>query len=188
MKTMKFYVMVFALSVFSTLAYAQDDYGFYLQKARQRLAEGDCEGAQRNYNVYKELSGSRNYSLEENIKECEKPVPELHKSYGVGDDAKDFIGYNGFKIAYIDASGKHGFAIKEDGESTTTDTYNAPSLDELRIIYSNRYSLGLSGEYWSKTDANSLNRRYTIDFSTGETHQRKWGSYSKYKNIRIKRF
>ena len=85
MKTMKFLVMVFALFVSSTLAFAQDDYGFYLRKARQRIAEGDCEGAQRNYNVYKDLVKKTDKSLERMLAECgtDAPLtPEELKSAG----------------------------------------------------------------------------------------------------------
>lgn len=194
MKKLHCIIVAFLLLVVSQTMFAQSDYNFYLQKAQQLLAEGNCDGAQKNYNVYMELAQMTNYDLEQAIEECNKSKDsknskeESQKSYNIGDNATDFIGYGGYKIAYLDASGKHGFAIKEDGESITTDTYNAPSIDELRIIYYNRYSLGLSGEYWSKTDANNINRRYTIDFSTGETHRRKWGSYWKYKNLKIVRF
>ena len=43
---------IMLLLLTSNILLAQEDYDFYLQKARQRIAEGDCDGAQRNYNVY----------------------------------------------------------------------------------------------------------------------------------------
>ena len=72
MKTMKLLIMVFALSVFSTLAYAQDDYSFYLQKARQRLAEGDCSRAETSYNTYKEMTQKTDKDIERFIRECKE--------------------------------------------------------------------------------------------------------------------
>lgn len=64
-------ILVLLLFACNTI-WAQDDYSFYLQKARQSLAEGDCDGAQRSYNVYKELSGYRNTSIEESIYDCQR--------------------------------------------------------------------------------------------------------------------
>lgn len=72
MKTIIWLVATIAVMVLSHDLYAQDDYGFYLQKAQQRLAEGDCDGAQRNYNVYKELTGIENADLENGINECQE--------------------------------------------------------------------------------------------------------------------
>lgn len=53
---------------FSTVLFAQD-YD-YLQMTRQRLAEGNCEKAQENYRVYKEITGLSDYELERQIKDC----------------------------------------------------------------------------------------------------------------------
>lgn len=74
MKTLKRILMAFVLLAFSQVLYAQD-YDVYLQKARQRLAEGDCEGARKNYNVYKELTHKTNQSLEQMIAECGPDAP-----------------------------------------------------------------------------------------------------------------
>ena len=74
MKTLKRILMAFALLAFSQVLYAQD-YDVYLQKARQRLAEGDCDGARKNYNVYKELTHKTNQSLEQMIAECGPDAP-----------------------------------------------------------------------------------------------------------------
>ena len=38
---------------------AQSDYSNYLNKALEKLEAGECESAQRFYNIYKELSGSQ---------------------------------------------------------------------------------------------------------------------------------
>ena len=55
--------------VLSQAMYAQD-YSNYLQKARQRIAEGDCDGAQRCYNVYKDLTNKTDKDVERQIREC----------------------------------------------------------------------------------------------------------------------
>ena len=70
MKTIRLFVLTLALLVFTPIVYAQE-YDFYLQKARQRIAEGDCEGAQRSYNVYKDLSKKTNNEIERQIENCQ---------------------------------------------------------------------------------------------------------------------
>ena len=70
MKNLRLFVLTLVLLVFKPIVYAQD-YDFYLQKARQRLTEGDCDGAQRSYSVYKEMSHKTNNEIELLIKECE---------------------------------------------------------------------------------------------------------------------
>lgn len=120
--------------------------------------------------------------------------------YSIGDDAKDFIGIDGFKIAHLDASGKHGFAIKYDsytefpyGYAIPSQTVLGPTITELRMMNANRYKLGLYGEYWSSTYAGggnglfNLSRNYTFDYSTGTTNERRTGK-NKYKKLTIIRF
>lgn len=71
----RFALSIMFLLLVSDVLVAQDDYGFYLQKARQRLAEGDCDGAQRNYNVYKDLAKKTDKTLEQMIAECGSDAP-----------------------------------------------------------------------------------------------------------------
>lgn len=62
-------ILVLLLFACNTI-WAQDDYSFYLQKARQSLAEGDCDGAQRSYNVYKDLAKKTDNAIEQMIANC----------------------------------------------------------------------------------------------------------------------
>ena len=55
--------------VLSQAMYAQD-YSNYLQKARQRLAEGDCDKAEISYNTYKELANKTDKEIERQIRAC----------------------------------------------------------------------------------------------------------------------
>lgn len=70
MKTIAAFAMTILSLLFCQSMSAQDDYSFYLQKARQRLAEGDCGLAQQNYNVYKELTKKTDALLEKEISDC----------------------------------------------------------------------------------------------------------------------
>lgn len=198
MKAKTLFVLI--LTAIAINCNAQSDYSTYLNKAREKIEAGDCEGAQKFYNVYKELSGQTSSSLEKSISDCNKQK-NSQKTYSIGDDAKDFIGREGYKIAYLDASGKHGFAIKYDSYTEFPHGYAlpeygrlGPTIAELRMMNANRYNLGLSGEYWSETYAGggngffNLSRNYTFDYSTGKTNERRTGSGKKYKRLKIIRF
>ena len=119
-----------------------------------------------------------------------KRVDIIQEIYQIGDDAKIFIGYSGYKIAYLDDSWKHGFAIKYDKYSKYP---SGPTIAELKLMNVNRYKLELSGEYWSSTYAGggngffNLSRYYTFDYSTGKTNERRDGK-SQYKRLSIIRF
>lgn len=115
---------------------------------------------------------------------------ETNKKYRIGDDAKDLIGRGGYRIAYLDASGKHGFAIQLEGK-TISECKASPTLQELKLMYQYRHLLGLEGEYWSSDETHELTSDvYTFDFSTGKTHKRHSGGgfYLKRNGMLIQRF
>ena len=151
MKTMKLFVMVFMLLTFIPAVQAQDqDYNWYLQRVLQRIDEGDCEGAQKNYNVYKELSGKTIASVEEMIKDCAG-------EYRIGNT----ISVNGenYIIAYLMENKQHGFAIKDVGVQNLVNQQEReyirdkriPTLEEMKIIYQNNANIGLTGTYWTRS-------------------------------------
>ncbi len=180
------YIILFmALGVYCN---AQSDYSEYLNMANEQLKNGNCEKAQKYYNIYKVLTNTTYPLIENGIKEC-WDSKKVAKKYKIGDDAKDFIGKDGFRIAYLDASGKHGFAIRLRGK-TISEGFS-PTLAELKLMYKYRYILGLEGEYWSKDDTHKLTSDvYTFDFSTGKTHKRHSGGgfYLKRNYMDIERF
>lgn len=61
--------LAFSFLFFTQIVNAQDP-EFYLQKARQRLTEGDCTRAEISYNTYKDLSHNTNKEIERLIEEC----------------------------------------------------------------------------------------------------------------------
>ena len=69
MNKIKTLIIALALLSFTQIVYAQD-YDFYLQKARQRLAEGDCSRAEASYNTYKDMAHKTNKEIEQLIEEC----------------------------------------------------------------------------------------------------------------------
>ena len=128
-----------------------------------------------------------------------------NKAYNIGDDAKDLVGESGFKIAYLDNSGKHGFAIKRCGYTKRASTFSSPTIDELKLMYRNRYVLELSTkECWSSTHEEGSKhchtgffaalknkdycKYYTFDFSKGKTNKRKINSDYSYWEYSILRF
>ena len=85
------FISIMLLFAFNTL-WAQDDYSFYLQRAQQRLSEGDCIRAEQSYNTYKDLTGKTDATVERGIRDCQsnngvqkpfvsKPVEPFTVSY-----------------------------------------------------------------------------------------------------------
>jgi hypothetical protein len=68
MKTRTFLLALFAMVAFGLNA--QTDSTYYLHKALQKLEEGDCEAAQKSYNIYKELDGEEKPSVQISIDDC----------------------------------------------------------------------------------------------------------------------
>lgn len=154
MKTKLSLLAIFAL--FAFFLNAQSDYSSYLNKALEKLEAGDCDDAQKWYNVYKELSGETKPSVQVLIDDCKNAKV---KKYSIGE--KFQIEGTTFKVAYLDPSKEHGFAVYERTSSKTIDNSvkfygNAHliTLSELNQIIPNRLLLGLRGSYW--TDRKSV--------------------------------
>lgn len=79
MKTKLFVVVVFIMMAHISSAQS-DNYQHYLDKALEKLDSCDCESAQRNYHVYKELSGNILPELEQNIENCFEKVKSSEHS------------------------------------------------------------------------------------------------------------
>lgn len=102
------------------------------------------------------------------------------ETYNIGDTIDNY-----YKIAYLDYSGKHGYAIKDGGKSKCI----VPdiSITELEDLYQHRYILNLKGEHWSSTKSKN-GKYYTFDFSTREKRTRRKCAGKEYKYLFIKRF
>lgn len=68
MRTKLFLIAVCTFCVATSVA--QSDYSNYLDDSMKELGKGNCEGAQKLYNVYKELSGQSKPSVQTLINEC----------------------------------------------------------------------------------------------------------------------
>ena len=152
MKTKSIFFVLFAALIFT--ASAQSDYSSYLNKAMEELETGDCESAQKYYNVYKELSEKSKPSVQVLIDDC---VKEKNKKYVIGQ--KILVEGKTYIIAFLNESGEHGFAIYDAGiddiyyphSDERVAEQKIPSWDELNIIYKNNALIGLTGVYWSRT-------------------------------------
>lgn len=80
MNKVKTIILELLLLSFVQIINAQEDYDFYLQKARQRLAEGDCTRAEASYNTYKDIANKTNREIEQLIEECKKGIPSDYSS------------------------------------------------------------------------------------------------------------
>lgn len=172
-------------------ANAQSDHSTYFDKAMEKIEAGDCNAAQKYYNIYKELTDKSISSFEKLIADCQKD-----KSYTVGDVM--IVNGDEYKVAYVRDKGKHGLAVLEKGwerinkevtvKTEYVDRKGIPTLEELKEIYKNRDILGMYGRYWSCTKVKGFSSTYkTIDFSTGE-HMNHDGTYPSAIVLLIHRF
>ena len=149
---MKTKIVLFA--IFATVAFnvnAQTDYSNYLKKAMDKLESGDCESAQKFYNVYKDLSGESKPSVQILINDCMKKADE-GKVYKINDKIER--GGKIYKVVHTEDKGTHGFAVCDMGSGPITDNMIAnrqlPTRSEMKIIIRNRHKINLtSGKYWT---------------------------------------
>lgn len=111
---------------------------------------------------------------------------------------------DGYRIGYLDGTGKHGIAFKVEGLSHGAPGElwgsKGPTCAQLMLLYRNRRMLGLNGEYWSndlaKKEVNGFGYAnwtypwyYTVNFSTGKQEKRRTGlDDTKYTAIKIIEF
>lgn len=151
----RFLVVITYTIIYSCAICAQtSNYASYLSKAMEKLEAGDCESAQKFYNVYKDLSGTSKPSVQVLIDDCKK---DKEGKYTIGQ--KITVNDKVYTIAYLNESGQHGFAVYDAGIGDIHYPHSdyriaeqrIPSWDELNIIYKNNALIGLTGEYWSRT-------------------------------------
>ena len=166
---MKRIVLLFSILILVACVVAQTDYSDYLDKALKELEAGDCDAAQKFYNVYTELSGKKVTSVEVLLSDCGK-----EKTYKVGDYIK--VGNDRYQVAYIRDGGKHGLAVLNKGWQSLYYDYDIyitrkgiPTLEEMKLIYSNRDIVRLYDIYWTCTAKSDSRNYYSIvDFATGK--------------------
>lgn len=134
MKTKLVFLSILIFNV--TCVCAQNDYSNYLNRAMEKLESGDCESAQKFYNVYKDLSGETKKSVETLIADCSKKIVGQKSSYRINDKLE--INGKLYRVAHIEDKGKHGFAIYDMGAGPITkEMINArqlPTTSEMLII------------------------------------------------------
>ena len=180
MKTKILWCVMLAFSLF--YGKAQTDYTKYLNDALKCLEEGNCEKAQRWYNVYVDLTNDKKPSVKEMIEDCINEQMK-NKVYAVGDTM--MVDNKVYTVAFIREGGKHGLAVKDSGwhgissdKSYYVTQQNTPTLEELKQIYGNRDYIGLYNKYWTRTENEKSREKkssgsgyyyyyYVIDFSTG---------------------
>ena len=165
---MKRIILLFSFLTFMVYVSAQtEDYSKYLNNALEKLELGDCDAAQKYYNVYKELAGKSAISVEVLLAECGK-----EQTYKVGDYIK--VGDEKYQVAYVRDGGKHGLAVLNKGWQAISDKKDVfitrkgiPTLEEMKLLYANRDLVRLYDIYWTCT-AKEGGYYFTFDFSTGK--------------------
>ena len=155
MKAKAIFLVLFAMV--ANMANAQSDYSNYLDESLSEISKGNCEGAQKLYNVYKEMSGSEKPSVQILIDDCNKKNDE-NRLYKINDK----IEKEGkiYKVAHIEDKGRHGFAICDMGGGSITNDMitnrQLPTRSELKIILRNRRKINVtSGKYWTMDQSES---------------------------------
>ena len=156
MKTKTLLFAFFAAVAFNLNAQdgnVQKDYSHYLDKAMEKLDNGDCSAAQKLYNVYKELSKDPILSFEDLIEDCRSN--DTVTKYAVGDKIK--IKKDIYTVVHVEDGGKHGFAVCEYGSGTFDEKWNSdrliPTSTEFSIMIENK--IKLHGRYWSTNVSSS---------------------------------
>lgn len=160
---------------------AQSDSQYYLAQAWECLNSENCDGAQRNYDVYKQMTGKRNSSLEGAIQNCMRTKSSSTKRYKIGDDMPITLNYTIAKsstgvekmhsskfigrIVYLDNSGEHGKACYNYGSGNLTEAFDGmllglrliPTYEEFRKLIPNLIKLGFEegDEFWTRTSNDS---------------------------------
>lgn len=83
----------------------EDNYSYYIQKAKQHLAEGNCNEAEKCYSVYKDLSHKKDIELEQWLSDCItgktilQTTPEIIQ---IGNDIKVVVNGTSFIMKYVE--------------------------------------------------------------------------------------
>ena len=182
----KFLSILFVAFVATIVMQAQDNVD-YLAKAFELLLEGNVESAERHYTVHKKLTGQTDTDFEMLLREKKK---NNTKPLKIGDK------YNGCVICYLDETKLSGWILMIDNLTGTWynkqgrySSWRIPSLEETKIIYKNRFALGLNQTYWTSTQAKKVANwkfYYTFNFATGEA--KATDSYKTYPTLYISNF
>lgn len=103
---------------------------------------------------------------------------------------------DGYSICYINETKTSGWVIRIDNHKGTwpnqqprSSAWRIPSLDECKIIYKNRFKIGLNKAYWTSTQSKkvaNLKFYYIFDFGTGK--EKSTDMYKGYPVIYIRNF
>jgi len=189
--TLKLFITA-AIITCGTAVYSQTDdtANKVLEKVVEALLNGDCDRAQRNYNIWTDIAGKTNTDIEAEIKDC-KPLPQgdVNPTQAAKGTLKIGQDYQGGRIAWLDKSGVHGLIVTIQDvtpvpvpwdtavkvvKELKIDNYNdwrLLSLGEAKEICKNKALLGMYSVYWTATRDERLTNEYNylFDFSKCST-------------------
>lgn len=187
---MKKNIFIALFAMFALITSAQSNYSNYLNKALEKLEAGDCESAQKHYDLYRELSGEVKNSVQVMIDDCQKT---RIKKYSLGES----IVFNRhlYRVAWLTNNQEHGLAVANYGSGSarqvsSTEMYYYHSghlitLDELEKIIPNKNAIQISGLYWTSTIAKetsnwSTTKLWVVDVESKLTREVKRSGDGKY--------
>lgn len=150
--------LVFMVSYHTTNA---QDYDFYLQKARQRLAEGDCSRAEASYNTYKDLSHKTNKEIERIIEECKSAWLSQDNMLRGKNFTETAFGMN-MEMIYVEGgsftmgcTGKQGSVCDDDESPNRRTTVGSLYIGMLEVTQSQWEAVMGTTIYQQRNKANS---------------------------------
>lgn len=101
---------------------------------------------------------------------------------------------NGYSVCYLDETKTSGWVIRIDNKEgrhykSSYGEWRVPSVEECKVIYKNRFKLGLNKTYWTSTRSKKVANwefYYTFDFNNGK--EKSTDEYKNYPYIFIKNF
>ena len=185
----KVFLILFFVLITTFVVQAQSG-DSYLTDAYRLLSEGNIESAENHYIAYQRLTNRTDVAFEALLKEKKEAN---NKQLKIGDRM------NGDVICYLDESKTSGWVFRIDNRKGTWFNRQAdylyragwrmPSSEECRMIYKNRFVLGLNATFWTSTQSKKVGNwkfYYTFNFGTGE--KKSTDSYKDYPAIYIKNF
>lgn len=103
---------------------------------------------------------------------------------------------DGYLICYLDETKTSGWVIRIDNiernynyHKSPHGNWRVPSVEECKVIYENRFKLGLNKAYWTSTRSKKIANwefYYTFDFNSGK--EKSTDEYKNYPAIFIRNF
>lgn len=159
-----------AMILCSTAAWSQTDDTSkeVFKKITEALVSGDCDRAQRNYNIWKTLTEQTNPDIEAEIRECSASKKEEAKEFVELKDAGIAVAKKDASSTYVDLATAN--ELCKNSRLGGYANWRLPQKHELYTIYTNKNIIPnlLGMYYWSSTKTGEKTL-FTMILTTSKT-------------------